>query len=97
VRRAAVADEKELRVRLELPQRQRKLHARDDRRAQARFHAVGRDERRYPVDGRHAVDRVHRERRAADVVAMEILPRGPEELRLAPRAEHTGITKSRSM
>ncbi|EEF23425.1 conserved hypothetical protein, partial [Ricinus communis] len=85
--RAGIADVDQLRIEVQLPQRQRALQPRQPFRPQAELHPPRLDKTWHRIDGIPAA-RVDPRRHAARVVAVEAPTRVDEELGLRPGAEH---------
>ena len=84
---AGVADEQQLRIELQRPQRRGQLQVRQHCGAQTDVCAERIDQRIDAVDRCHAIGRIDADRRAARVVAVKALADVEEEFRLAPGAE----------
>ena len=84
---AGIADEQQLGIELQRPQRRSQLQVRQHRGAQTDVGAERIDQRVDALDRRDAVGRIDADRRAARVVAVKALADVDEELRLAPGPE----------
>src|SRR5689334_8349809 len=84
---AGVADEDQLRVEAQRPEREAALQMRDAHGAHTDLGALGPGERRHAI-GRRAGSRIDCDRRPAGVVAVEAQAGIDVELRAAPRPEY---------